>query len=74
MRNAHSLSAKVAAHRPPGAPAREAAVIGEIAQRWRDELARVLTEIDAELEYLLRRFKGFYYRRRYQNISLLGAA
>jgi len=26
-----------------------------------------------ELEYLLRRFKGFYYRRRYPNISLLGA-
>ena len=48
MRNAHSLSAKVAAHRPPGAPAREAKAIGEIAQRWRDELARVLTEIDAE--------------------------
>lgn len=28
---------------------------------------------DAELEYLLRRFKGFYYRRRFPNISLLGA-
>jgi hypothetical protein len=28
----------------------------------------------AELEYLLRRFKGFYYRRRYPNISLLGTA
>ncbi len=26
----------------------------------------------AELEYLLRRFKGFYYRRRYPNISLVG--
>ena len=29
---------------------------------------------DAELEYLLRQFKGFYYRHRYPNISLLGAA
>jgi len=29
---------------------------------------------DSELEYLLRRFKGFYYRRRYPNISLLGVA
>mgnify|MGYP001582576439 CR=1 FL=1 len=28
----------------------------------------------AELEYLLRRFKGFYFRRRFPNISLLGAA
>ena len=27
---------------------------------------------DAELEYLLRRFKGFYYRRRFPNISLVG--
>jgi hypothetical protein len=28
----------------------------------------------AELEFLLRRFKGLYYRRRYPRISLLGAA
>jgi hypothetical protein len=26
-----------------------------------------------EVEFLLRRFKGFYFRRRYPNISLLGA-
>ncbi|MBI4624786.1 MAG: hypothetical protein HY736_16410, partial [Verrucomicrobia bacterium] len=48
MSNAPSLGATVAAHRPPGAPAREAKTLGEIAHRWRDELARVLTEIDAE--------------------------
>jgi hypothetical protein len=31
------------------------------------------TGSDVEVEYLLRRFKGAYYRRRYPNISLTGA-
>jgi len=31
------------------------------------------TGSDAEVEYLLRRFKGAYYRRRYPNLSLTGA-
>lgn len=35
-------------------------------------LYRLPTGDAAELEYLLRRFKGFYYRRRYPNISLIG--
>lgn len=29
---------------------------------------------DAALDYLLRQFKGSYYRRRYPNLSLLGVA
>ena len=95
MSNAQPTNAVVAEHRPPGAPAGEIKSLGHIARRWRDELARVLTEIDAEalalnadqvaalyylpcgddreLEYLLRRFKGAYYRNRYPTLSLLGA-
>jgi hypothetical protein len=48
MSNAQPTNAVVAEHRPPGAPAGEIKSLGNIARRWRDELARVLTEIDAE--------------------------
>jgi hypothetical protein len=44
----HSLESIVAAHRPPGAPAREAATLGEIAGRWRAELAETLTAAGLE--------------------------
>jgi hypothetical protein len=48
MSNARPTNAVVAEHRPPGAPAGEIKSLGNIARRWRAELARGLTEIDAE--------------------------
>jgi len=42
MSNVGSLGALVVPHRPPGAPAVEAAALGEIAGRWRVELAALL--------------------------------
>lgn len=65
-----SLESLVAPHRPPGAPAREAAALGEIAGLWRSELAGTLAEARVETLAL----KGFCFRPRFPNISLLGAA
>ena len=48
MSNARRPGTIVVEHRPPGAPPRETQALGDIAHRWRDELVRVLTEIDAE--------------------------
>ena len=47
MSHTRQPSAIVVEHRPPGAPAHEGKSLGRIAQNWRDELARILTEIDA---------------------------
>lgn len=80
MNNARPNTATVAACRPPRASAAEIKSLGNIARRWRTELSQVLTEIyflpvgDAiEVEYLLRRFKGACFRRRYPSLSLFGA-
>lgn len=48
MSNARLPGTIVAEHRPPGAPTHEGKSLGQIAHRWRDELVRALTEIDAE--------------------------
>lgn len=48
MSNDHPTNAVVAEHRPPGAPTDEINSLGHIARRWRDELARVLAENEAE--------------------------
>ncbi len=48
MKQVRSLGAAVAAHRPPGAPAHEIRVLGEIAQRWQVDLTRAIQEVGAE--------------------------
>ncbi len=48
MSSSRPTNAVVAEHRPPGASTAALKSLGSIARRWRAELARVLTEIDAE--------------------------
>ena len=48
MKNARLPTTIVAEHRPPGAPVHEGKSLGQIAHRWRDELVRILREIDAK--------------------------
>jgi hypothetical protein len=50
-----SLDSILAPHRPPGAPAREAAALAEIAGRWRVELAEALAAERVETLAVARR-------------------
>jgi hypothetical protein len=47
MNNVRLPRTFVVEHRPPGAPAHEGKSLGKSAHRWRDEMERVLTEIEA---------------------------